>query len=68
MTEAVVKTLKRDYARFASLPDARAALAQLPRWIDHYNRLHPHCALGYQSPVEFIAAHQANQETTVSNL
>lgn len=68
MAEAMVKTIKRDYARFADLPDARAVLAQLPRWIDHYNRLHPHRALGYKSPAEFIAAHQPNQEITLSNL
>ena len=67
MAEAMVKTLKRDYARFADLPDARSAMTQLPRWIEHYNRQHPHKALGYRSPAAFIAAHQPNQETTLSN-
>jgi len=68
MAEALVKTIKRDYARFADLPDARAALAQLPRWFAHYNRLHPHKALGYRSPREFIAARQPSQETPLSDL
>jgi putative transposase len=27
----------------------------LPRWLAHYNELHPHRALGYRSPREFIA-------------
>ncbi|MCA3633176.1 MAG: transposase, partial [Methylobacterium sp.] len=29
-------------------------IAQLPRWFDHYNTVHPHSALGYRSPREFI--------------
>lgn len=58
MAEAFVRTIKRDYARVARLPDARAILAALPRWFDHYNEVHPHRALGYRSPREFIAAHK----------
>ncbi|WP_255571554.1 integrase core domain-containing protein, partial [Ensifer sp. ENS12] len=27
-----------------------------PFWFDHYNDLHPHKALGYQSPREFISS------------
>lgn len=34
--------------------DAQAVLEQLPSWLDHYNRVHPHRALGYRSPREFI--------------
>jgi putative transposase len=30
---------------------------QPPAWIAHYNEVHPHKALGYRSPREFIAAH-----------
>ena len=29
----------------------------LSAWINHYNEVHPHKALGYRSPREFIAAH-----------
>lgn len=54
MAEAFVRTLKRDYVRVSSKPDARAVFDQLPIWIDHYNRVHPHRALGYRSPREFI--------------
>jgi len=32
-------------------------MRQLPAWIAHYNEVHPHKALGYLSPREFIAAH-----------
>lgn len=54
MAEAFVRTLKRDYVRVSPRPDARTVIAQLPGWIDHYNRVHPHRALGYRSPREFI--------------
>ena len=33
-------------------------MRQLPSWIAHYNQFHPHKALGYRSPREFIAAHE----------
>ena len=55
MAEAFVRTLKRDYVRLSPLPDAQTVLRQLPGWLAHYNELHPHRALGYRSPREFIA-------------
>ena len=55
MAEAFVRTLKRDYVRVSVLPDAESVLRQLPVWLSHYNELHPHRALGYRSPREFIA-------------
>ena len=55
MAEAFVRTLKRDYVRVNPLPDARTVIDQLPRWIEHYNSVHPHRALGYRSPREYIA-------------
>lgn len=55
MAEAFVKTIKRDYIRVSPLPDARTVMESLPLWIEHYNSLHPHKALGYRSPREFIA-------------
>ena len=57
MAEAFVRTIKRDYVRVSSRPNAEAVLRQLPSWIAHYNEVHPHKALGYRSPREFIAAH-----------
>jgi putative transposase len=54
MAEAFVRTLKRDYVRVSPIPDAQSILRQLPRWLAHYNELHPHRALGYRSPREFI--------------
>ena len=61
MAEAFVRTIKRDYARVNPLPDAHTVIESLPLWFDHYNAVHPHSALRYRSPREFIAA-QSNQE------
>src|SRR4030095_985196 len=56
MAEAFVRTIKRDYVRVSPRPDAETVMRQLPAWIAHYNEVHPHKALGYRSPREFIAA------------
>ena len=55
MAEAFVRTIKRDYARVSSLPNAETVFGLLPGWFEHYNTRHPHRALGYRSPREFIA-------------
>src|SRR5215510_12472987 len=57
MAEAFVRTIKRDYVRVSPCPDADTVMHQLSAWINHYNEVHPHKALGYRSPREFIAAH-----------
>lgn len=54
MAEAFVRAIKRDYAVVASLPDAQTVIRLLPSWFDHYNEVHPHRALKYRSPREFI--------------
>lgn len=59
MAEAFVRTFKRDYVSVNPIPDAKTVMLALPEWFDHYNELHPHRALGYRSPREFIAAHAA---------
>jgi putative transposase len=56
MSEAFVKTLKRDYVRISPLPDPKTALRQIAGWIDDYNEIHPHSALRMRSPREFIRA------------
>jgi putative transposase len=56
MAEAFVRTFKRDYVRISFLPDAQTVLGKLPGWFAHYNEVHPHKALGYRSPAEFIRA------------
>ena len=56
MAEAFVRTIKRDYVRVSPRPDAETVMRQLSSWMTHYNEVHPHKALGYRSPREFIAA------------
>jgi transposase InsO family protein len=56
MSEAFVKTFKRDYLRVNPLPDATTALRQIAGWIADYNEIHPHSALRMRSPREFIRA------------
>lgn len=54
IAEASVRTLKRDDVRVNSTPDARTVVEQLPSWFARYNDVHPHRALRYRSPREFI--------------
>jgi putative transposase len=56
MSEAFVKTLKRDYVRIAPLPDAETVLRLIDGWIEDYNEIHPHSALKMASPRQFIRA------------
>jgi transposase InsO family protein len=63
ISEAFVKTLKRDYARVQPRPDALTVLAQLPVWIEDYNENHPHRGLRMKSPREFIRQQLSSQAT-----
>lgn len=56
MAEAFVRTFKRDQARVRPCPDAQTVLQSLSAWFTHYNEVHPHRALGYRSPRQFIRA------------
>ena len=50
-----MRTIKCDYVRVNRTPDAQTVMQSLPKWFEHYNQLHPHRALSYLSPREFIA-------------
>jgi putative transposase len=65
MAEAFVRTLKRDYYRVTPCPDARSILDALPKWFHHYNTVHPHRALGYRSPREFISSRLTAETVSV---
>ena len=54
VSEAFVKTLKRDYARVQTRPDAATVLLMVPHWIEDNNEHHPHSGLRMRSPREFI--------------
>ena len=53
MAEAFVNTFKRDYVSGGDLSDADTVIRQLPGWIDDYNRIAPHSALGMRAPTEY---------------
>ena len=55
LAEGFVHTFKRDYVNVHDLRDAESALAQLAAWMDDYNRLAPHSALGMRSPADYRA-------------
>jgi transposase InsO family protein len=54
MAEALVKTIKRDYAWFGDLKDAETVMGQLAGWFEDYNENAPHKGLKMMSPREFI--------------
>lgn len=56
ISEAFVKTLKRDYVQVTLLPNAQTVLELIGSWIEDYNNNHPHSGLKMRSPREFIAA------------
>jgi putative transposase len=53
MAEAFVNTLRRDYLAGADRAAATVVLVQIPQWINDYNGIAPHSALGYQSPRQY---------------
>lgn len=59
ISEAFVKTLKRDYVEVTPLPDAQTVLGLIGTWFEDYNENHPHSGLKMCSPREFIAAQTA---------
>ena len=54
IAESFVKTIKRDYISVMAKPDSETAVLKLSIAFSHYNEHHPHSALGYRSPREFI--------------
>ena len=59
ISEAFVKTLKRDYVEITPLPEAQTVLGLIGGWFEDYNENHPHSGLKMRSPREFIAAQTA---------
>ena len=61
MSEAFVKTFKRDYVYTHELPDAATVMRQLPEWFEDYNVVAPHSGLDYRSPWEYRQDQNLNQ-------
>lgn len=53
MAEGFVNTFKRDYVHINRLENAEQVLAQLPKWFEDYNEVHPHQGLKMRSPREY---------------
>ena len=53
MAEALVKTIKRDYAYVTDLPSASAVLAMLEGWFEDYNSKAPHKGLRWMAPRDY---------------
>jgi putative transposase len=53
MAESFVNTFKRDYVSQMDCSTAAKVLAQLPDAFTHFNEVHPHSALKWQSPRMF---------------
>ncbi|MGT6346314.1 IS3 family transposase, partial [Escherichia coli] len=54
IAESFVKTIKRDYISIIPKPDGLTAAKNLAEEFEHYNEWHPHSALGYRSPREYL--------------
>ncbi|WP_258182619.1 IS3 family transposase, partial [Escherichia sp. 20412-1] len=54
IAESFVKTIKRDYISIMPKPDGLTAAKNLTEAFEHYNEWHPHSALGYRSPREYL--------------
>ncbi|WP_407248097.1 IS3 family transposase [Klebsiella oxytoca] len=54
MAESFVKTMKRDYISIMPKPDGLTVVKNLAEAFEHYNEWHPHSALGYRSPREYL--------------
>jgi putative transposase len=53
MSEALVKTIKRDYVYVNDCETADSTISMLPSWIKDYNEQAPHSALDMMSPSEY---------------
>ncbi|MCJ2942764.1 IS3 family transposase [Escherichia coli] len=60
IAESFVKTIKRDYISIMPKPDGLTAAKNLTEAFEHYNEWHPHSALGYRSPREYLRQRASN--------
>ncbi|MGS0019362.1 IS3 family transposase [Escherichia coli] len=60
IAESFVKTIKRDYISIMPKPDGLTAAKNLAEAFEHYNEWHPHSALAYRSPREYLRQQASN--------
>ncbi|UTJ23185.1 IS3 family transposase [Escherichia coli] len=68
IAESFVKTIKRDYISIMPKPDGLTAAKNLAEAFEHYNEWHPHSALGYRSPREYLRQQASNGLGNGANL
>ena len=64
LVEAFFGGFKRDYVYQGELENREAVARKLPEWIEDYNQIAPHSALGMKSPTEFYADWMSKISTT----
>nr|WP_097337597.1 integrase core domain-containing protein [Escherichia coli] len=52
--------VQRDYISIMPKPDGLTAAKNLAEAFEHYNEWHPHSALGYRSPREYLRQRACN--------
>ncbi|EMV5903885.1 DDE-type integrase/transposase/recombinase, partial [Escherichia coli] len=60
IAESFVKTIKRGYISIMPKHDELTAAKNLAEAFEHYNEWHPHSALGYRSPREYLRQRACN--------
>ncbi|OSP26880.1 integrase core domain-containing protein, partial [Escherichia coli] len=60
IAESFVKSIMREYFCFMPKPDGVTAGKILAEAFEHYNEWHPHSALGYRSPREYLRQQASN--------
>ena len=60
MSEAFVKTIKRDYVYVSDCYEAEQTMKLLKEWIRDYNTQAPHSGLGMKSPAEYRRLKERN--------
>lgn len=53
MCEAFNGTFKRDYVYENCIDNPSVVYEQLQKWVDEYNQIAPHSALGMKTPRQF---------------
>nr|ELR5267775.1 IS3 family transposase [Providencia rettgeri] len=61
IAESFVKIMKRDYISLMPKPNGLTAVKNLAAAFEHYNEWHPHSALGYRSPREYLRRRTHNE-------
>jgi putative transposase len=68
LAEAFFGSFKRDYVYQGELESREAVARQIPVWIEDYNQIAPHSALGMKAPAKFHAEWMSKISTTPAQI